>query len=52
MLCSESELNLSGESNGIIELKNKKNKIGESYFKSKSENGIDVSITQNMNVIK
>ena len=28
MLCSESELNLSGESNGIIELKNKKNKIG------------------------
>ena len=47
MLCSESELNLSGESNGIIELKNKENKIGESYFKSKSENGIDISITPN-----
>ena len=28
MLCSESELNLSDESDGIIELKNKENEIG------------------------
>ena len=32
MLCSESELNLSNESNGIIELKNKETEIGKSYF--------------------
>ena len=37
MLCSESELNLSNESDGIIELKNKEKEIGKSYFKSKSE---------------
>ena len=47
MLCSESELNLSNESAGIIELKNKNNKIGNSYFKSKSEKVIDISITPN-----
>jgi tRNA-binding EMAP/Myf-like protein len=34
MLCSESELNLSNESDGIIELKNKEKEIGKSYFKS------------------
>ena len=37
MLCSENELNLSGESEGIIELNNKENEIGKSYFKNKSE---------------
>jgi phenylalanyl-tRNA synthetase beta chain len=47
MLCSESELNLSDESDGIIELKNKENEIGKSYFKTKSEKSIDISITPN-----
>ena len=47
MLCSESELNLSDESDGIIELKNKEKEIGKSYFKSKSEKSIDISITPN-----
>ncbi len=47
MLCSESELNLSNESEGIIELKNKENAIGKSFFKNKSENSIDISITPN-----
>ncbi len=47
MLCSESELNLSDESEGIIELKNKDNEIGKSYFKNNSENAIDISITPN-----
>ena len=37
MLCSESELNLSNESGGIVELKNKDKEIGKSYFKSNSE---------------
>ena len=37
MLCSESELNLSNESDGIIELKNKENEIGKSYFKNNGE---------------
>ena len=32
MLCSESELNLSNESEGIIDLKNKEKEIGKSYF--------------------
>ena len=36
MLCSESELNLSEESAGIIELKNMSNKIGKSFFKNSS----------------
>ncbi len=49
MLCSESELLLSNESDGIIELKNNKyaNKIGVKYFKNTSENVIDLSITPN-----
>jgi phenylalanyl-tRNA synthetase beta chain len=47
MLCSESELNLSSESDGIIELKNKENEIGESYFKNKGEKIIDISVTPN-----
>ncbi len=47
MLCSESELNLSNESDGIIELKNKEKEIGKSYFKSKSEKAIEISITPN-----
>jgi len=47
MLCSESELNLSNENDGIIELKNKEKEIGKSYFKSNSEKSIDISITPN-----
>ena len=47
MLCSESELNISDESNGIIELKSKENEIGKSYFSSKSEKAIDISVTPN-----
>ena len=47
MLCSESELNLSDESAGIIELNNMSNKIGKSFFKSSNEKVIDLSITPN-----
>ena len=47
MLCSESELNLSEESEGIIELNNKEKEIGKSYFKSNSQKAIDISITPN-----
>ena len=47
MLCSESELNLSNESEGIIEINNKEKEIGKSYFKNKSEKAIDISITPN-----
>jgi len=49
MLCSESELNLSNESDGIIELSSKKyeKKIGENYFPKSSVNVIDISITPN-----
>ena len=47
MLCSESELNLSNESEGIIELKNKEREIGKSYFKISSQKAIDISITPN-----
>ena len=47
MLCSESELNISDESDGIIELKNKNKDIGKNYFKSKGERSIDLSITPN-----
>ena len=47
MLCSERELNLSTKNEGIIELKNKENEIGKSYFKSKGEKAIDISITPN-----
>jgi len=48
MLCSESELNLSDESDGIIELSNKyKKNIGKSYFLKSKSNLIDLSITPN-----
>ena len=47
MLCSESELNLSDESDGIIELNAKEKEIGKNYFKSKSEKAIDIAITPN-----
>ena len=47
MLCSESELNISKESEGIIELENRENEIGKNYFKNNSEKAIDVSITPN-----
>jgi len=47
MLCSESELNLSEESEGIIELKNKEKELGKSYFKNNSQKAIDISITPN-----
>ena len=49
MLCSESELKLSNESEGIIELGQKFNSsIGKPYFKNKSNNNvIELSITPN-----
>jgi phenylalanyl-tRNA synthetase beta chain len=49
MLCSESELNLSSESDGIIELSSEKynKKIGKNYFPKSSINIIDISITPN-----
>ena len=47
MLCSESELNISNESKGIIELRNREKDIGKNYFKSKGEKVIDVSVTPN-----
>jgi len=47
MLCSENELNLSENSEGIIELKNKDKDIGKCYFPSNSEKAIDISITPN-----
>ena len=47
MLCSASELNLSNESDGIVELKNKEKEVGKSYFKTNSEKIIDISITPN-----
>jgi phenylalanyl-tRNA synthetase beta chain len=47
MLCSESELNLSNESDGIIELKDKEKEVGKSFFKSSSQKVIDISITPN-----
>ena len=48
MLCSGSELNLSNESEGIIELKESfKKKIGKSYFNSNTGNVIELSITPN-----
>ncbi len=48
MLCSESELNLSNESEGITELSSKyKNNIGKSYFSKSTSNVIDLSITPN-----
>ena len=49
MLCSESELNLSNESDGIAELSNPKykNKIGTNYFPKNTSKVIDISITPN-----
>ncbi len=49
MLCSESELKLSNESEGITELlKNKySNKIGKNYFSNNAQKVIDLSITPN-----
>ena len=49
MLCSESELNLSDESDGITELSSSKyaKNIGKSYFSIPSSNLIDLSITPN-----
>ena len=49
MLCSESELNLSDESDGITELPPVKYKksIGKSYFSKSNSNLIDLSITPN-----
>ncbi|MDC0328002.1 phenylalanine--tRNA ligase subunit beta [Candidatus Pelagibacter sp.] len=49
MLCSESELNLSNESDGITELSAQKyeKKIGENYFSKSGINVIDISITPN-----
>lgn len=49
MLCSESELKLSDESDGITELSSNdfKDKIGENYFPKKNSNLIDISITPN-----
>ena len=49
MLCSESELNLSDESDGIIELSSSKHakNVGKSYFSKSNSNLIDLSITPN-----
>ncbi len=49
MLCSESELNLSDESDGITELKSNKysDKLGKNFFKNDTEKVIDLSITPN-----
>ena len=48
MLCSGSELNLSSESEGIIELDRKYiSKIGSPYFKNNDEKTIELSITPN-----
>jgi len=49
MLCSEAELNISKESEGIIELKQNKysKEIGKNFFKNVSEKVIDLSITPN-----
>jgi len=49
MLCSEAELNLSNESEGITELSQNKyfSKIGKNFFKNVSEKVVDLSITPN-----
>ena len=49
MLCSESELNLSNESEGITELKKEKysDQIGKNFFKKNIEKVVDLSITPN-----
>jgi len=49
MLCSESELMLSSESNGIVELQLKKysKNIGKSFFKNNTSKVVDLSVTPN-----
>ena len=49
MLCSGSELNLSDESDGIVELSNTQyeKKIGKNYFPKNNLKVIDISITPN-----
>ncbi len=49
MLCSESELNLSNESEGIIDLPTRKYKdqVGKKYFINKGPKIVDISITPN-----
>ncbi len=48
MLCSEYELNLSDESDGIIELSSRyKKNIGKNFFPTSKSNLIDLSITPN-----
>tara|TARA_B100001540_G_scaffold14405_1_gene12516 strand:+ start:1118 stop:3526 length:2409 start_codon:yes stop_codon:yes gene_type:complete len=49
MLCSEAELNLSNESEGIVELSKDKysNKVGKKFFKNINEKVIELSITPN-----
>jgi len=49
MLCSGSELNLSNDSDGIVELSSAKysKKIGKNYFSKSSLKTIDISITPN-----
>ena len=49
MLCSESELNLSEESEGIVELLDKKylNIVGKKFFKNNNPKVVDLSITPN-----
>ncbi|MDC3120038.1 phenylalanine--tRNA ligase subunit beta [Candidatus Pelagibacter sp.] len=49
MLCSESELKLSDESEGITELKSNQysDKVGKNFFKNNTEKVIDLSITPN-----
>ena len=49
MLCSEAELKLSNESDGITELSQNKysKKIGKNFFKNISEKVVDLSITPN-----
>ena len=49
MLCSESELNISKESDGITELSSTKynQKIGKNYFQKSTLKVIDISITPN-----
>ncbi len=49
MLCSESELNLSDESDGITELPSSKyaKNVGKNFFSKASSNLIDLSITPN-----
>ncbi len=45
MLCSESELGISDNSEGITELEDQK--IGDNFFETNSEETIDISITPN-----